>query len=99
MEDIKTILEDETKRVEQPKKEIYRAVYRRRGSDLIIATTDDQLVQVSRFSHRAKVSKHYVHDAAYIDSHVETIKKLLIEEKYKLAFKGKPEDQPAAPIE
>lgn len=99
MEDIKTLLEDDTKRVDQPKKEIYRAVYRRRGSDLIIATTEDQLVQVSRYSHRAKVSKHYVHDAAYIDTHVEAIKKLLIDEKYKLAFKGKPEDQPAAPTD
>jgi len=96
MADIKTLLEIEAKRVDQPKKEVYRAVYRRRGSDLIIASTDDQKVQVTRYSHRAKVSKFYVHEADYIEPLTSDIKKLLVDEKYKVAYKGKPEDQPAA---
>lgn len=76
-------LEAQEKFTEKPEKEIHRVVFRRRGSDLIFAATDSNKVQVSRFNHRFKTTKTYVHDASDINSNLVEIKAFLEKEGYK----------------
>lgn len=81
-------LEDPGK-LKDPQEEIFRVVYRRRGSDLILgAVKGNKLIQVTRWNHRFKKGKTYTHSPEDIAAHKEAIKKVIEDGKYKLVSGG-----------
>jgi hypothetical protein len=83
-------LEDPNRAVpdDERSKEVYRAIYRRRGSDLIFGATPDMRVLVSRFNHRTKGYKVYAHPADDLVRDAAEIKEYLEKEGYKLNSDG-----------
>ena len=78
-------LEDKTLEVQAEEDADLKIVYRRRGSDLVFASTKtSKKVMVSRVSHRFKTAKNYLHDPAVIEENRDSIKRLLNEGGYKL---------------
>lgn len=62
-----------------------RSTYRRRGSDLVFAATEDNRVQMTRVNHRFKKETSYVVDVAFIEQNREVLKAALDAGGYKLA--------------
>jgi len=80
-------LEDKGKEI-PTKEEIYRVVYRRRGSDLILGATSDNEVQISRVNHRFKTVKSYLHKAEDVSAARDSIKSQIEIGGYKLISSG-----------
>lgn len=75
-------LADDEKKVTAAPEEIFRATYRRRGSEIYICATKDAKVLVTRFKTRANLYEHWVYDHQVIEANAEGIKEWLQEEKY-----------------
>lgn len=76
-------IEDPSKEIPTPEPVTFRAVYRRRGSDLVFSSTKDGKVMVSRRNHRTKKAKHYLHSQTDFAQASEQIKAFIAEGKYK----------------
>ena len=57
--------------------EIFRAVYKRRGSELYISATQDAKVLVTRFRTRANKYEYWMHDHSFIEANSDAVKKWL----------------------
>lgn len=87
-------MEDPSKLVDEPSDEVFRVVYRRRGSDLIIGATKDDKIQVTRWNHKYKKGKSYQHDVEEFSLNKEGIKKEIEGGKYKLVLGGEAKGKP-----
>lgn len=76
-------LADKEKMVTTPPEEIFRATYRRRGSEIYICATKDAKVLVTRFKTRANSYEHWVYDHQVIEANAEGLKEWLEAETYK----------------
>lgn len=70
--------------IADPVVEVFRATYKRRGSELYISATDDKRVQVTRFKIRANSFEYWIHEHQSIEDNMAAVKTFLEAEKYKL---------------
>lgn len=73
---------DENMKVEKPEEEIFRATYRRRGSEIYIAATTTSKVQVTRFKTRANSYEYWHYDPDVVEQNASAVKEWLETEKY-----------------
>lgn len=78
--------------IKEPPKEVFRAVYRRRGSEVYISATKDARVLVTRFRTRANAYEYWIYDHAFIKDNATQVKEWLEKEKY-LKVEAKPVDE------
>lgn len=76
-------LADKDKKVTTPEEEIFRATYRRRGSEIWLAATKDARVQVTRFKTRANSYEYWIYSHDVIAANADGLKAWLEAETYK----------------
>lgn len=74
--------------VKEPPEEVFRATYKRRGSELYISATKDAKVLVTRHKTRANSYEYWVFDHKTIEDNSEGVKAFLESEKYKKVSAG-----------
>lgn len=84
------------KEIKVPEPEEFRAIFRRRGSDLVFGATVSGKLQVSRYNHRYKAYRHYLHEVSSLIDSLNDTKQYLDREGYKAHSNG-PVDPPAPP--
>lgn len=88
-------MEDPGKKTD-PQEEIFRVVYRRRGSDLILgAVKGNKTIQITRWNHRFKKGKTYTHSPEEIAHNKDNIKQQIEVGKYKLVSGGPADGLPS----